>query len=744
MADRAAAQEKASKKTAEKNSKADEKETKASEASDEEIKECAIDGSECQTKDGKCHKTTPKGPFMGDDLVSCSKTKPAEEEDAGLGWAGIEPPLPAESCPKPDAACKAAAKACDANGACKAAKAKGGTKGIVDVGCHGGKAGLNAFFAWAADCCDPKNIGFSDNIPMFKMQITAMPVYKNSGTHGRFKANRGAGSVCTMVKSLAAGMASGDDGGIFLQKSSMKEVKAKHAAANKADNAAHKAADAKTGKLHKGLVKAVVSDKSTKHAKAASAANGKAAGAAAKAEAHWAKKEAGFRAKARALNKKQRAAAKSMEGGVKSARKALMADTAKSIKEMHEAAVAEKKLMKKHAAFQKKMQGIQTKMASESAAAKKASAARLAKYKKEMAANAKAIAAGKAKSKAIANAMKAANAKLAKDQAGINNHYKATMKALAATHASNQKAMNAAAEKSQKSFAAKFAGNKAAAAAARAAIAASVKAANKEAANKTARINKRHAAEQAAKHKADAAYAKKAAADAAALKKSRAATAEKFAKVAAKADAAFEKDMQEAGQKKAKADRAAAQEKASDEEIKECAIDGSECQTKDGKCHKTTPHGPYMGDDLVSCSKTKPAEEEDAGLGWAGIEPPLPAESCPKPDAACKAAAKACDADGSCKKAKAKGGTKGIVDVGCHGGKKGLNAFFAWAADCCDPKNIGFSDNIPMFKMQITAMPVYKNSGTNGRFKANRGAGSVCTMVKSLAAGMSSGDDGGI
>merc|ERR1719331_3029561 len=151
-----------------------------------------------------------------------------------------------------------------------------------------------------------------------------MPVYKNSGTNGRFKANRGAGSVCTMVKSLAAGMASGDDGGIFLQKSSMKEVKAKHAAANKADNAAHKAADAKTGKLHKGLVKAVVSDKSTKHAKAAAAA--------AAVEKKWAKKEAGFRAKARALNKKQRAAAKSMEGGVKSARKALMADTAKSIK----------------------------------------------------------------------------------------------------------------------------------------------------------------------------------------------------------------------------------------------------------------------------------------------------------------------------------------------------------------------------------------------------------------------------
>merc|ERR1711939_825080 len=303
------------------------------------------------------------------------------------------------------AACKVAVAACKSDSDCKDGMAKGATKGIVHVGCHGGKGSLNKFFAWASDCCDPSNIGFSDNIPMFKMQITSMPVYKNSGTNGRFKANRGAGSVCTMVKSLAAGMASGDDGGIFLQKSSMKEVKAKHAAANKADNAAHKAADAKTGKLHKGLVKAVVSDKSTKHAKAAAGANGKAAAAAAAVEKKWAKKEAGFRAKARALNKKQRAAVKSMEGGVKSARKALMADTAKSIKEMHEAAVEEKKLMKKHAAFQKKMQGIQKAMAHESAAAKAASGRRLAKYKKEMAANAKAIAAGKAKSKAIANAM---------------------------------------------------------------------------------------------------------------------------------------------------------------------------------------------------------------------------------------------------------------------------------------------------------------------------------------------------
>merc|ERR1712196_362243 len=153
----------------------------------------------------------------------------------------------------------------------------------------GGKGPLNKWFAMQSNCCNPKAIGFSDNIPMFKMQIDDMPVYKNTGTTGRFKANRGAGSVCTMVKSLVAGVQAGISMGL-LQKPSYKEVKAKHASA------------------HAG-------------------ANGRVAKSAAKVEKYWAKKEAGFRAKARALNKKQRAAAKSMESGVKAARKALAKDT---------------------------------------------------------------------------------------------------------------------------------------------------------------------------------------------------------------------------------------------------------------------------------------------------------------------------------------------------------------------------------------------------------------------------------
>merc|ERR1711981_632550 len=119
--------EKAAKKAAEQKGKADEK----------EIKECAIDGSECQTPDGKCKKTTPKGPFMGDDLVSCADKKPAEEADAGLSWAGIEPPLPPEKCPPATAACKAAKKKCSGLKTCKAGMGKGATKGLIHVGCHG-------------------------------------------------------------------------------------------------------------------------------------------------------------------------------------------------------------------------------------------------------------------------------------------------------------------------------------------------------------------------------------------------------------------------------------------------------------------------------------------------------------------------------------------------------------------------------------------------------------------------------
>merc|ERR1711959_681164 len=117
-ANNAARREKGAKERSAKNTKAQEKETKASNKEDMEMKECAMDGSECQTPDGKCHKTTKKGPFMAEDLVSCTNKKPSMDQDSGLSWAGIEPPLPTPPLPKPSKKCKALQKKCKASG-CK-------------------------------------------------------------------------------------------------------------------------------------------------------------------------------------------------------------------------------------------------------------------------------------------------------------------------------------------------------------------------------------------------------------------------------------------------------------------------------------------------------------------------------------------------------------------------------------------------------------------------------------------------
>jgi len=86
----------------------------------------------------------------------------------------------------------------------------------------------------------------------------------------------------------------------------------------------------------------------------------------------------------------------------------------------------------------------------------------------------------------------------------------------------------------------------------------------------------------------------------------------------------------------------------------------------------------------------------------------------------------------------------GLIFEGCQAGKKSLDDFMDMRSMCCDPDEIGFQDNMPMFKMQIHSMPVYKDSGFGGRFKANKGAGSVCDMVKSLVKGAMSGFGNGI
>merc|ERR1712054_556517 len=160
-------------------------------------------------------------------------------------------------------------------------------------------------------------------------------------------------------------------------------------------------------------------------------ANKKAAAAGAAIEKKWAKKEAHFR---------------------------------------HLANKQQKELTIKSHAFQARMKQMQKGIKGATAMAKLATAKRLAKYKKDMTHNAKRLAAAKAHANKIAEDIRKANLKLTADQATLSAKYNAKMQALGAENAANQKKFDAAKEKSQKAFAAKFAGNKAAAAAATAAI----------------------------------------------------------------------------------------------------------------------------------------------------------------------------------------------------------------------------------------------------------------------------------
>jgi hypothetical protein len=149
---------------------------------------------------------------MAADLVSCSKVKPKDDADAGLAWAGIEPPLPPEKCPPPSIKCLHAESSCKANKGCNLAIKMGPLKGSIHVGCQEGKEELERWFDFKAACCDKTMIGFADNIPMFKMQVYNTADYINSSLKStKFTNNHGAGSVCHMVKSLVAGVEAGLD-----------------------------------------------------------------------------------------------------------------------------------------------------------------------------------------------------------------------------------------------------------------------------------------------------------------------------------------------------------------------------------------------------------------------------------------------------------------------------------------------------------------------------------------------------
>merc|ERR1719453_572242 len=365
------------------------------------------------------------------------------------------------------------------------------------------------------------------------------------------------------------------------------------------------------------------------------------------------------------------------------------------------------------------------------------------------------IKAGKAKAAAIAAATAKAAKKLAADHKKINADYKATTDKLAAKN----KADLAALDKQQKKYADEEAAtdkkNKDSAAADQAAIKSAEK--HNKATDKKEKgaLAKTAAKEAASKKKAEAAYQKKKAAADAALKAKRGKEADKKRAIAAKADAVYLTAKKEADVKEGKAKVAAKKEKASKAasakklkaEEKQSKIPPAEiptcgpgqCLDKKNKCQDTNGvSAPFMGSDLVHCADKAPAMEPYSGMSWAPIPPPPPPPPV-VPSAKCVALKKACAKKKDCDALLKMDSIKATEKAGCGKSKDLLDEWFAITSERPNTKYPGFQDNIPMWKEQITDMPVYKDSGTTGRFKANRGAGSICNMVKELVGGFAAG-----
>merc|ERR1719171_1021596 len=230
IADEAAAALAASVKKSEEDQKAADAAANAGDAKDAEDTECAIDGSECRAEDGTCKKISDKGPYLGDDYVSCSD-KPGDHggEYGGEAWMGADNAPAAVVPEEPSDECK---KLLDANADAKAAMATHDDMPLVNAACKdGGKLGddkdtpakyqkvldaLGAICDAMGECpeyCYPgtgttTDDGVTDTLGNcidkgtyagFKQMIDDMPVYEKSGTNGRFTAGDPGPALCKAI-----------------------------------------------------------------------------------------------------------------------------------------------------------------------------------------------------------------------------------------------------------------------------------------------------------------------------------------------------------------------------------------------------------------------------------------------------------------------------------------------------------------------------------------------------------------
>merc|ERR1719454_920787 len=212
----------------------------AADAHDAEDTECAIDGSECRAEDGTCKKISDKGPYLGDDYVSCSD-KPGDHggEYGGEAWMGADNAPAAVVPEEPSDECK---KLLAANADAAAAISKSdGDCPVVELACgdDDGKLGddkdtpakyAKVIAAIGAACdamgecpeyCYPDtetktDDGIVDSLGNcidkgtyagFKQMIDDMPVYEKSGTNGRFTAGDPGPALCKAVRDASCAAA---------------------------------------------------------------------------------------------------------------------------------------------------------------------------------------------------------------------------------------------------------------------------------------------------------------------------------------------------------------------------------------------------------------------------------------------------------------------------------------------------------------------------------------------------------
>jgi len=366
-------------------------------------------------------------------------------------------------------------------------------------------------------------------------------------------------------------------------------------------------------------------------------------------------------------------------------------------------------------------------------------------------------------------------------QEKIKSDYQDKVAELAAENKKNTDALNDEEAKAQAALAKRGSNDKAAATAATAALKAEEEA-NKAAATKDKEmLEERYASAAALSKKANDAYVELQKEKALALEATRNETKAAFAAKAAAAEADYQAKMEAAKAEKDSADHAedmykkemddqaklqktidarSAAAMAEDAEIKECALDGTECLGADGKCKKTNPEkGPYMASDLVTCTDTKPEEQAYAGDKWVNLTAPLPMEPIPAPSAECIKLKAAFQRTTYGFALAAKEGCP-LEAIACHNTtdfaakKKAYLDFFTISSNCpafCIPgteTSDGLNqdtngiciqpEDFAMFKAQITDMPIYAAMGTNQRI----GPGphpNLCRMAHSFVDGFMEG-----